>query len=417
VINISSMRRKWLVWFVVLIFHTIIIFAQQAAKPFPQHTSYSKGSIKPNHISQQVMDNALENFYTQWKKHYIKNIHNNTESYVWFEEPGNKQCVSEGQGYGMVITALMAGYDPLAKTTFDNLFRYYKAHPSNRGKHLMAWAQNTDGKDVDPGSATDGDLDIAYSLLLANTQWGSSGNINYLQEARAMISDIMKYEINQKTWSVMLSDDIEWDSKDYSDTRTSDFMPANFKAFRQATGDSRWGKVIDNSYKLFAQMQDKYSPDAGLVPDFIVHINTSPKPASPHYLESVYDGYYNYNACRVPWRIGVDYLLTGDERSKTFVQKINKWIRETTSNNTYNLSAGYTLAGNDIKGRYFEALSFITPFAVSAMVNQKNQQWLNKVWDYTVKFKMKDFDYYDNTIKLLNMIIISGNYWQPEATQ
>ena len=24
---------------------------------------------------------------------------------------------------------------------------------------------------------------------------------------------------------------------------------------------------------------------------------------------------------------------------------------------------------------------------------------------------MKDFDYYDNTIKLLDMIIISGNYW------
>ena len=28
-------------------------------------------------------------------------------------------------------------------------------------------------------------------------------------------------------------------------------------------------------------------------------------------------------------------------------------------------------------------------------------------------FKMKDFDYYDNTIKLLDMIIISGNYWEP----
>lgn len=408
------MKRKWFVLFIALIAHTSSIFAQQAAKPFPQHVPYFKGTIKPNSVSQQVMDNATGNFYTQWKKHYIKNIHNNTESYVWFEEPGKKQCVSEGQGYGMVITALMAGYDPSAKITFDNLFRYYKAHPSNRGKHLMAWAQNADDKDVDPGSATDGDLDIAYSLLLANTQWGSKGAINYLQEARAMITDIMQYEINQKTWSVLLSNSIEWDSKDYFDTRTSDFMPGNFKAFRQATGDGRWDKVIDNNYKLFALMQDKYSPDAGLVPDFIVHINKTPKPAPPHYLESVYDGYYNYNACRVPWRVGVDYLLTGDERSKAFVQKINKWIRETTSNNTYNLSAGYTLAGNDIKGRYFEALSFITPFAVSAMVDQHNQQWLNKVWDYSVKFKMKDFDYYDNTIKLLNMIIISGNYWQPK---
>ena len=400
--------------FILSIVYTTSIFAQQAAKPFPQHTSYFKGTIKPNHISQQVMDNATGSFYTQWKQHYIKNINGKPQSYVWFEEPGKKQCVSEGQGYGMVITVLMAGYDPSAKVTFDNLFHYYKAHPSNRGKHLMAWAQYDGGKNVDSGSATDGDLDIAYSLLIADTQWGSNGAINYLKEGRAMIADIMQYEINQKTWSVMLSNGIEWDSKDYNDTRTSDFMPANFKAFRQASNDSRWDKVIDNSYKLFAQMQDKYSPDAGLVPDFIVHINKTPKPAPPHYLESVYDGDYNYNACRVPWRVGVDYLLTGDERSKTFVQKTNKWIRETTSNNTYNLSAGYTLAGNDIKDRYFEALSFITPFAVSAMVDQKNQQWLNSVWDYTINFKMKDFDYYDNTIKLLNMIIISGNYWQPE---
>jgi len=74
------------------------------------------------------------------------------------------------------------------------------------------------------------------------------------------------------------------------------------------------------------------------------------------------------------------------------------------------------LEGNDIHGRYFEALSFITPFAISAMVDESNQPWLNKVWDYTMQFKLKDFDYYDNTIKMLNLIIISGNYWAPGNT-
>jgi hypothetical protein len=105
-------------------------------------------------------------------------------------------------------------------------------------------------------------------------------------------------------------------------------------------------------------------------------------------------------------------LLTGDIRAKSFVTPINAWIRQTTNNDTYNLSAGYSLSGNDLKGRYFEALSFVAPFGVSAMVDGKNQQWLNKVWNYLVAFKLEDYDYYDNTIKLLNMIIISGNYWQ-----
>jgi hypothetical protein len=47
------------------------------------------------------------------------------------------------------------------------------------------------------------------------------------------------------------------------------------------------------------------------------------------------------------------------------------------------------------------------------MVDKNNQQWLNHVWDYTMQFKLKEFDYYDNTIKMLNMIIITGNYWSP----
>jgi len=405
-------KHRKLILFVIF-FHASLLFAQVPCKPFPQHAPYFTNTIKPNNISQPALDRAVTNFYTQWKARYIKTSQN--QSYIWFQEVGNKQCVSEGQGYGMVITALMAGFDLSARNTFDNLYRYYKAHPSNRGSHLMAWAQDVKGKDIDQTSATDGDMDIAYSLLLANSQWGSKGAINYLQAAKAMIADIMQYEINPNEWLVLISNGIEAESKDYNDTRTSDFMPANFKAFYLATGDERWQQVIDHNYRLFLEMQNKYSPDAGLVPDFIVHINKTPKPAPPHYLESEYDGLYNYNACRVPWRIGLDYLLNGDTRSKAFVQKINSWIRETTNNNTYNLSAGYTLAGNDIHGRYFEALSFITPFAISAMVDQKNQQWLNNVWDYTMNFKLKDFDYYDNTIKMLNIIILSGNYWQPDA--
>lgn len=400
------------VLFIVLLFSDINLSAQQLLKPFPQHTPYFKGTIKPNHITQQRLDQYVIDFYRQWKKRYIKPGCNPNEYFVWFERKGDKQCVSEGQGYGMVITALMAGADPSAKTTYDGLYNYYKAHPGNH-KYLMAWAQGKNCRDLDKSSATDGDMDIAYSLLLANTQWGSNGSINYFKEAQAMISDIMQHEINPHTYTALLSDAVEYDSKDFNDTRSSDFMPANFKAFAQATHDVKWDNTINSTYKLFSYMQRTYSEDAGLIPDFIRHINKKAEPAPPHYLESKYDGYYNYNACRVPWRIATDYLLTGDPRAKAINDKINHWIRETTKNRPDNISAGYTLEGNDIKGRYFEALSFIAPFAVSAMVDQKNQQWLNNVWDYLVNFKLKDYDYYDNSIKMLDMIILSGNYWKP----
>jgi endoglucanase len=409
------MRRNLKVLIIVLLFFDIPSFAQKALKPFPQHVQYFKGTIRPDHNSQRQLDQSVLDFYEQWGKRYIKTGCHPGEYFVWFERKGNKQCVSEGQGYGMIITALMAGADPSAKSTYDGLYYYYKAHPGSH-QYLMAWAQDKNCRDQDKSTATDGDLDIAYSLLLANTQWGSNGNINYLKEARNMITAIMQHEINPHTYSVLLSDAIEWDSKDYYDTRSSDFMPAHFKAFEKATHDAKWGKTIDNNYKLFSYMQKIYSEDAGLIPDFIIHINKKPASAKPHFLESGYDGYYNYNACRVPWRIATDYLATGDPRAKAINDKINRWIRETTRNKPDNISAGYTLAGNDIKGRYFEALSFIAPFAVSAMVDKKNQQWLNDVWDYLIGFKLKDYDYYDNSIKLLDMIILSGNYWEPKSS-
>ncbi len=386
--------------------------AQTVSKPFPQHVKYFAGVILPNHVSRQKLDNTVLSFYRQWQSRYVKPAQTKGQSYIWFERPGVKQCVSEGQGFGMIITALMAGADASAKTIFDNLFRYYQAHPTKSGQHLMAWAQDNQGRNTDHSSATDGDMDIAYALLLADKQWSSKGAINYQKEAKILLADIMKYEINQKSFTILLSNETEPDSKDYYDTRTSDFMPSHFKAFKIATGDVSWDKVTASTYRLFATMQQKYSPDAGLVPDFIQQVNHHPHPAKAMYLESKYDGCYNYNACRVPWRIAVDYLLYGDARAKAFVTPINNWIRSTTSGNPDNISAGYTLAGNDLPTRHFEALSFIAPFAVAATIDIKNQQWLNQVWDYLVGFKLRDYDYYDNSIKMLDMIILSGNYWK-----
>jgi endo-1,4-beta-D-glucanase Y len=360
------------------------------------------------------MDDSTRSFYFQWKNRYIRKSICSDTYYVWSENSGrNHECVSEGQGYGMIIVALMAGADPLAKSTFDGLFNYYKEHPSKRSKVLMSWAQRRSCGHDEESSASDGDIDIAYSLLLADVQWSSHGNINYLLQAKSMITAILNQEINGKTFSVLESNSIESDSRDYYDMRSSDFIPSEFRSFYKAGKERSWLKTIDSCYRIFSFIQHQYSPDAGLVPDFIQGINKKTGPAKKHYLESKYDGLYNYNASRVPWRIATDYILSGEKRSKLFLEPVNKWIRETTLNNPDNISAGYTLEGEDLKSRNFEALSFISSFAISAMVDSKNQGWLNKLWDYIIQFKMKDFDYFDNTIKMLNLIILSHNYWVP----
>jgi endo-1,4-beta-D-glucanase Y len=360
------------------------------------------------------MDDSTRSFYFQWKNRYIRKSLCSDTYYVWSENSGrNHECVSEGQGYGMVIVALMAGADSLAQSTFNGLFNYYTEHPSKRSKVLMSWAQRRTCGHDEESSASDGDIDSAYSWLLANAQWSSQGSINYLLRAKSIIAAILDQEINSKSYSVLESNSIESDSRDYYDMRSSDFIPSAFRSFQKSTRESDWLKTIDSCYKIFSKVQQQYSPDAGLVPDFIQGINKKPAPAIKHYLESKYDGIYNYNASRVPWRIATDYIVSGEKRSKLFLEPINKWIRETTANNPDNISAGYSLEGEDLKSRNFEALSFISSFAISAMVDAKNQEWLNRLWDYVIDFKLKDFDYFDNSIKMLNLIILSHNYWAP----
>jgi endo-1,4-beta-D-glucanase Y len=394
------------------------------ARPFPQHSAYQGKAILPNQLSREAMDDSVRSFYLQWKKHYILDGCKEGEKYVWFEgTKGNNICVSEGQGYGMMIVALMAGFDSTAQETYDCLYRYYRSHPSTTSPDLMAWMQTRYCRSVDGGTATDGDMDIAYSLLLADAQWGRHSNIPYRQKALEMIAAIKREEINPLTYIVMEANEETPRSKDFYDMRSSDFMPDHIRAFRQATGDPAWDSVLNNNYEVFHYLQDTYSPDAGLVPDFIKHIHlrandsvaeqVSAVPAQPNYLESKYDGVYNFNACRVPWRIAADYLVSGDQRAADFLARINPWIRSTTKGNPDNISAGYNLSGEDLPHRYFEALCFICPFAVAAMASPDNQQWLNKLWDYITQFKMKDFDYYDNSIKMIDLIILSGNYWAP----
>ena len=380
---------------------------------------YTPGTIQPNNVSQLQMDSSVQAFYTNWKRAYIKYTAGDKRCYVFVKgKYVNKQSISEAQGYGMMIVALMGGNDAAARQTFDGLYNYYITHPSERSPLLMAWAQKKNLKSYSRSSATDGDMDIANALLLADAQWGSKGKVDYYTAAKKIVSAIAAQEINKATLTMLKSNSVEHDSPDYFDMRSSDFMPANLRAFAHVFKDSLWKKVIDSNYVLFSSLQKAYSDGTGLVPDFIIQVNKTARPATGKYEESPHDGDYDYNACRVPWRIATDYILYGDERSKAITEKINKWIIASTHGDPKNISSGYTLHGKayamyGTEEKYFDAMCFMSPFAVAAMTNADNQQWLNRLWSYMLHFPIGRFDYYNNTIKLLDMIIISGNYWAP----
>ncbi|HEX5063609.1 MAG TPA: glycosyl hydrolase family 8 [Kofleriaceae bacterium] len=381
-----------------------------AAQPFGNHArAYHAGTILPSH-SQEQLDDAVRDFYDHWKADYLRAGCGTGRYYIL--SGGGHQTVSEAHGYGMLVMALMAGHDPQAKTIFDGLVHYYQDHPSEIVPSLMSWAQGSSCQNVEGvNSATDGDLDIAYALLLADKQWSSGGAINYRALAGEIIDGIRDGEVDTGTNYVQLGDWAHTDGEYGAATRSSDFMPAHYESFAAITGDTSWRQIRDRSYAIMSTMQNQFAAQTGLLPDFIADAATMPRPVNPGFLEGATDGQYGYNACRDPWRIATDYVVNGDPRSKTIAQKMTTWIRQRTGNDPDAILPGYSLSGTG-NGNYLD-LAFVAPFGVAAMVDGGNQSWLDSVWDTTVAHYGDG--YYQDTIALLSLITMSGNWWAPEA--
>jgi len=411
------MKRQAVLAAIAAILVTASAGQAEVNRPFASHPmAYTSGSIRPNHLSQAALDQAVADFYDAWKAEYVTEACGAGRYVVLTHVGSGNLTVSEGHGYGMMLAALMAGHDPDAQTIFDGMYAYFAEHPTELHDHLMAWNQNTACSDVDgQDSATDGDLDIAFALLLADKQWGSCGRIDYKAAALDVLADIFDGEVDA-TYSYTLLGDWSTPSEPsyYASTRSSDFMVDHFFSFAMASGDSNWIHLCNSLYAVVASMQTNYSSGVGLVPDFIVNPATSPAPAAPGFLEGSTDGMYSYNACRVPWRLATDYVTNGDSRAKTALDKINSWIRTKTSNDPSAIGAGYKLNGDAIPGTDYHSLAFIAPMGAGAIVNSTNQAWLNDVWDEVAGTPLSAEGYYENTLKLLSMIVMSGNWWAPE---
>ena len=394
-----------------------VVFAQRY--PFPQDITYQYG-IKPNNVSQDVMDDTVKDIYNTWKSNYLLDAGLDAEGHQMYRinchESEDGDTVSEGQGYGMLVEVIIAGYDTNAQNYYNGLFYFYKKYRNANG--LMKWYVNASGNPSKGNdNATDGDLDAALSLIMADAQWGSEGEINYSEEAIKVLNSLISNNVDMpgndgksvedNDWSIRCGDWWGYDSTNL--TRTSDFLVSHFKIFAQFY-DSRWTNVANRCYNIINIVQSNYS-SSGLLPDFLYTTNGNPDVMIPpgKIIESVHDGEYHYNACRDPWRITIDYLLSGDLRAKNSMVKISDFIKSKTSANPDNIVDGYHLNGNAYGGGF--SLAFAAPFGVAAMVDSTYQDWLNDLYNKCISAGKEG--YYEDTINLLSLFVMTGNWWAP----
>ncbi|MDX2293533.1 MULTISPECIES: glycosyl hydrolase family 8 [Streptomyces] len=381
------------------------------AVPFGSHLKpYAAGMLKPSG-TQAALDQKVVDYYNRWKSAFVRQNCGNG----WYQvisPDADHPYVAEAQGYGMVVTATMAGADPDAKKIFDGLVKWKLDHPSSVNPDLLAAEQDVNCRSVNGGDgATDGDMDVAYGLLLADKQWGSGGTYDYKALALKHIAAIKKDELNPTTKLLKLGDWSSSGDQYYYISRTSDWMVDHFRAFRAASGDTTWDAVRTAHQTQIANLQSGYAPGTGLLPDFVVDTATSPRPAPNQVLEDPNDGQYWWNACRTPWRIADDAVTSGDAKSLAAARKLNTWIKGKTGGDPNKIGIGYKLNGTQISAG--SEAAFFAPFAVAAMTDSGSQAWLDALWNKMLATPVDTSSYFSASIQLQVMITVSGNHWVP----
>jgi hypothetical protein len=167
-----------------------------------------------------------------------------------------------------------------------------------------------------------------------------------------------------------------------------------------------WNDVITATQSLITSLQAR--TDTGLLPDFIVNGN----PAPPNFLEAATDGDYNYNAGRDPWRLGTDALLNNDPISMAQTRKITRWIRTAANGDPRRIRSGYRIDGTPLPNSDYFSIFFAAPFAVAAMTDSSQQEWLNDLYD---AIATTHHDYYEDSVTLLSLLVVTGNMWSAES--
>ena len=390
-----------------------------ARKPFPSNGG-GQAQIIPG-VSKADMNEDVENFYEDWKDEYVENKGDGKRIIKAPTSDGEnkKGTQSEAMGYGMVIAVLMEDKD-----LFDGLWKMCKPWRSViPGSELIAWdLMNTDSST----SATDGDMDIAYGLCLAAHQWSNQSPFDesYISYAKELINEICEHNIYMAgpSYSDFVLNVGDWNDNTNQDfkyaSRPSDWMPSHFNLFHKYVPRFELIKARDwiPSHALY--LQEEFSPEYGFLPDFVRKdkpdepVMTNYVPAAPNYLERPEDGDFFRNACRFPLRFAVAHKHDPNndytEVLENFMEGAGKVC---SSGDISKFISGYELDGDPIVD-YNNEKCFGGPILAAAVAVNDGKFNTESNWDWLANWNTGSRGYFNDTIAMLSMLIISDNWWQ-----
>lgn len=319
-------------------------------------------------------------------------------AYIW--DVASNDVRSEGMSYGMMIAVQMDRQEE-----FDRLWKWawtHMRHSDGPRKGYFAWQCATDGSQMDPGSASDGELWIAMSLFLASGRWGDGDGIfDYRAEANAILKAMLNadrshddissmFDLNRKVIRFVPLE--SWAGV----TDPSYHLPSFLECFAQwAEADrSFWAEAAEASREM---LRKSAHPETGLMPDY------SDFEGKPYVLGGHED--FRFDAWRTLANVAMDHVWFGKdpwqvEQSARVLGFLGSFGPQ--------LPNQFTVDGKPLSEQPSPGLFAMAAVGSQAVDRETGLPFVQYLWDAPTPTGL--YRYYDGLLVLMGLIHVSGDF-------
>ena len=349
--------------------------------PFPQMSDYGGNATL---LSDKAK--ASEELKSQFA-YWLKTMYNEEGDVAGVRSnPGSNEYFSEGVGYGMLLMVYFSDNTTSYQPQFDKIWNFYKKMMNENG--LMVWKVGNLSQKYDQGAALDGDIDAAAALVMAYYQFGDE---KYKEDAKKLIQSMKKFEFESN--GVHLPGD-KWGDAGYNRKNPGYFDPAYMPIFALIDTENAdfWNKTAyDANMKLYEIGSAEVK--TGLIDDWMVKNGDSWMSDNDE---------FHYDAPRAPWRNAKAVCWHGDQRALAIDQKMAAWVSTINASSMSGpISRSSGALGSDHNS------TFVTSMMTALISDAKYQSKLNEYWKEAVA--LGDENYFNQSLKLLNGLLVSGN--------
>ncbi len=312
----------------------------------------------------------------------------------------SKDVRTEGMSYGM-MNAVQLDH----RTEFDRIWKWAKVHMYHADGPLagyFAWHCAYDGRQLDPGPASDGEQWFTMALLFAAHRWGNAkGIFDYNAEGQAILRTMLHHReadgtntdmFNREARLVRFTPD-HW-GREFTDPSYD--LPAFYELWARWAGADQgfWAEDAATGRAFFRRTAN---PRTGLMPDY-ANFDGTPRDLRGH-------GDFRFDAWRTLANVAVDH--TWFDADPWQVEQSNR-VLAFLARQEPNLVNQYSLDGRPLSQGYSPGLTAMAAVAGLAAKPDLARPFVQHLWEMPIP--AGEYRYYDGLLYFLALLEVSGRF-------